>query len=279
MSTTTFKHPSKKSLDDVLGTLIRESADLYHSKAADYLSSHALADFRKCPLLFHRKRCGLVPDEDRPAYLVGRAAHTVILEGLDTFQESFAVGGPVNPKTGRPYGNTTKAWAEWAAAQQKEVLTNQQHSLVMQMANGVAQHDFAQELLSEGVAEGVVRTEYCGVPSQIRLDWLNPRLGIVDLKTADDLTWFEADARRYGYLHQVAFYRAVLAEAIGVAVQVHLVSVEKREPYRCGAWRVAEDSLASAQRENEAAIGRLLRCEETDNWETGYEDVRLLDYV
>jgi hypothetical protein len=210
---------------------------------------------------------------------VGRAAHTVILEGLDTFQESFAVGGPVNPKTGRPYGSTTKAWAEWAAAQQKEVLTNQQYSLVMQMANGVAQHDFAQELLSEGVAEGVVRTEYCGVPSQIRLDWLNPRLGIVDLKTADDLTWFEADARRYGYLHQVAFYRAVLAEVIGVAVQVHLVSVEKREPYRCGVWQVAEDSLASAQRENEAAIGRLLRREETGNWETGYEDVRLLDYV
>jgi len=153
MSTTTFKQPSKKSLDDVLGILVQEPADLYHSKAADYLSSHALADFRKCPLLFHRKRCGLVPDEDRPAYLVGRAAHTVILEGLDAFQESFAVGGPVNPKTGRSYGSTTKAWAEWAAAQQKEVLTNQQYSLVMQMANGVAQHDFAQELLSEGVAE------------------------------------------------------------------------------------------------------------------------------
>ena len=43
-------------------------------------------------------------------------------------------------------------------------------------------------------------------------------------------------------------------------------AVEKKEPYRCGVWQVAEDSLASAQRENEAAIGRLLRCEETGIW-------------
>jgi RecB family exonuclease len=46
------------------------------------LSSHLLADFRRCPLLYYRKRLGLVPDEDRPAYLLGHAAHTLILERL-----------------------------------------------------------------------------------------------------------------------------------------------------------------------------------------------------
>jgi hypothetical protein len=38
----------------------------------------------------------------------------------------------------------------------------------------------------------------------------------VDLKTCDDLTWFEADSRRYGYAHQLAFYRAVLKKALGI---------------------------------------------------------------
>ena len=38
-------------------------------KAGEYLSSHLLGDFRKCPLLYHRKRCGLLADEDRPAAL------------------------------------------------------------------------------------------------------------------------------------------------------------------------------------------------------------------
>lgn len=263
-----------------LAPLVNEPADVYHASAGEYLSSHLLADFRKCPLLYHRKRCGLIPDEDRPAYLVGRAAHTVILEGLTAFQRAFAVGGPINPKTGSPYGASTKAWAEWAAAQGgKEVLTNEQYNLVMHMANGVKLHDFAQELLSDGVAEGVLRADYCGKPCQIRLDWLNPHAGIVDLKTCDDLQWFEADAKRYSYLHQVAFYRAVLAQVIGVGMPVFFIAVEKKEPYRCGLWHVAEDSLASAQRENEAAITRLLRCEATNTWQTGYEEVRSFDHI
>ncbi|MFM2011245.1 MAG: hypothetical protein RLZZ396_29, partial [Planctomycetota bacterium] len=36
--------------------LIHESADLYHAKAKHYLSSHQLADFRKCPQLYYRKK-------------------------------------------------------------------------------------------------------------------------------------------------------------------------------------------------------------------------------
>jgi len=228
-------------------------------------------------LLYHRKRCGLVPSEDRPAYLMGRAAHTVILEGMEAFQSSFAVGGPVNPKTGLPYGSSTKAWAEWAEAQNKDVLTNDQYGLVMQMANGVQVNALARELLSHGVPEGVVRAEYSGVACQIRMDWLDPHQCIVDLKTCDDLTWFEADARRYCYIHQLAFYRAVLAQVIGVPMPVHLIAVEKKEPFRCGVWRVGPDALAATQRENEAAIQRLQRCAALNQWPTGYEECRFLD--
>ena len=62
----------------------------------------------------------------------------------------------------------------------------------------------------------------------------------MDLKTCDDLTWFEADARKLGYLHQMAFYRAVLAQVLdGLLVPVHIIAVEKKEPFRCGVWRSA----------------------------------------
>jgi hypothetical protein len=263
--------------DDQAGFLIRESAEEYHAKAGEYLSSHLLADFRKCPLLYHRKRRGLVPDEDRPAYLVGRAAHTVILEGLEVFHQTYAVGGPINPKTGQPFGSSTKAWAEWAEAQGKPVLTTEHFNLVTRMAEAVQQNAEAKALLAEGAAEGVVRTEYCGIPCQIRMDWFNPQRGIVDLKTADDLTWFEADARRYGYAHQLAFYRAVLAQVTGVWPHVHLIAVEKKEPHRCGVWRVSDDTLSIAQQENEAAIRRLRHCTGLGTWPTGYEEVRLFE--
>jgi hypothetical protein len=75
----------------------------------------------------------------------------------------------------------------------------------------------------------------------------------------------------------LAFYRAVLAQVIGLWMPVHLVAVEKREPYRCGVWRVEPQALSIAQQENEAAIGRLKRCRETGHWPTGYEEPRLFD--
>jgi len=58
--------------------------------------------------------------------------------------------------------------------------------------------------------------------------------GIVHLKTCDDLTGFEADPRRYGYAHQMAFYRALLAIAsAGEVLPVHkYIAIEKKEPFR-----------------------------------------------
>ena len=64
-----------------------EPAETYHAKASENLSSHALADFRKSPWLFRKKKGGLIADEDRPAYVLGRAAHLLILEGRRTFND------------------------------------------------------------------------------------------------------------------------------------------------------------------------------------------------
>ena len=76
---------------------------------------------------------------------------------------------------------------------------------------------------------------------------------------------------------QMAFYRAVLETVIGEHAPVHIVAVEKKEPFRCGVWRLGDDTLAIAQRENEAAIRRLLACRKLDQWPTGYEEVRVLE--
>ncbi len=266
-------------MNAIVDPILRESHATYQEKAREYLTSHQLADFRRCPLLYRKKKLGLIGEEDRPAFLVGRALHTLVLEGRDAFEEQYAVGGPVNPKTGELYGSNTKAFAEWAARQGKPVLTVQQHDLVQRMAEGVRGHGLARDLLSEGVPEGVVRAEYCQMPCQIRMDWFDPHRGLVDLKTCDDLDWFEADARRYGYVHQVAFYQAVLSKVIALPMPVHFIAVEKKEPYRSGVWKVHEDALAQARRENEAAIERLRRCMATDTWPSGYEECRVFDYV
>ena len=262
------------------GLILGEPDSIYHAQI-EYLTSHLLADFRRSPLLYYKKKHGLVKEEDRPAFLVGRALHTLVLEGVRVFEHQYTVGGPINPKTGEVYGPNTKAFADWVAAQGKPVLTVQQYELVQRMADGVYSHTLAADLLSTGVPEAVVRTEYHGVPCQIRIDWLSPRHGIVELKTCDDLDWFEADARRYGYAYQVAFYQAVLCTKFNrsgdITVPVYFIAIEKKEPFRCGVWRVHDHILAQARCENEEAIERLKHCIETNRWPTGYEELRVFD--
>ncbi len=260
-----------------LGVLSAEPAEEYHAKAGEYLSSHQLLDFMACPWLYRKKQLGLIGDIDTSAMFIGRATHVRILEGRDAYESQFAVGGPINPRTRKPYGAKTKAFAEWAQCQGKPVLSHENVELIEQMASGVAMNDWAVDLLLYGRSEGVIRTEYCNTPCQVRLDWLHPHEGLVDLKTTKDLTWFENDAKRRRYHNQLAFYQAVLAEGIGELVPVYLVAVEKAEPFRCGVWRISDNTLAMARQENEAAIRRLRRAWEIDAFPTGYEEARVLD--
>jgi hypothetical protein len=124
--------------------------------------------------------------------------------------------------------------------------------MVEQMAAAVKGHALAHELLADGVAEGVVRCEYAQFQCQARIDWINPRLehGIVDLKTTDELDSFEFALRALGYVHQVAFYRALVAIAGGHLLPVHIVAVEKRER-SASALAIAPEVLDQAQAQNE----------------------------
>ena len=179
-----------------LPRLITEPHEAYHARRSSHMSSHALSDFRKSPLLWKKKRAGLIPQYDSTSYLVGRAAHCLILEGERAFQSQFQVGGPINPKTQRPYGSDTKAYREWAARQSKDVISDDDYALCVQLQAAVRSHAKACELLSDGVAEAVVRGDYCGTPCQARFDWLSPAHGIVDLKTCRNIDEFERVAQK-----------------------------------------------------------------------------------
>lgn len=259
--------------------LIVEPEAAYAARRADHLTSHALADFRRNPLLFRKKELGLIADEERAAFVIGRAVHCRVLEGKDVFTERFAVGGPINPKTGRPFGPDTKAFAEWAATQHRPVVSEDTAALCERLTEAVHAHEEALALLAQGQPEGVLRTVLSGMPAQARLDWFHPTRGLVDLKTIDNLDWFETESRSFGYAHQMAFYRALITAVCGEVVPVHLIAVEKREPYRVGVWRLSEGVLNAAARDNAAAIERLGLCRREDHWPTGYEQIRLLDYV
>lgn len=257
-------------------------AEEYHAESRNgrYLSSHMLGDFRKCPALYQKKLAGQIEESESTAFAIGRAAHKLILEGRSAFDDEYLVAdGPVNPKTGEVFGRATKAYGEWLASQDKAVVSGKDFGFILKLQIAVWLHPVAAELLTSGIAEGAVRSNYCGEPRQIRMDFYSPKFGIVDLKTCDELNWFEADFRRYGYAYQLAFYRAVLRERLGRNVPIHVIAVEKKEPFRCGVWKISEEALEFAEMENRAAIGRLQECRRTANWPTGYEEVRIIDNI
>ena len=121
-----------------LNILETEPADEYHAKADSFLSSHQLIDFMRCPYLYAKKRAGQVERKESPAFLIGRATHCRILEGYDVLKSEFALGGPINPSTCKPYGSTTKKFTEWQAKQGKPVLSYDQLDLIENAAAGGA---------------------------------------------------------------------------------------------------------------------------------------------
>ena len=182
----------------------------------------------------------------------------------------------MNPKTGEPYGKATKAYADWLASQTKEIVSQKDFGFILKLQKSVWTHPTASALLDNGASEATVRASYCDVPCQIRMDWFSCEYGIVDLKTCDSLKWFEADCKRFGYIHQMAFYRAVLRESIGETVPVHLVAVEKNEPFSTGVWELSPSVLEEAKLVNEAALARYRKCLQSGEWPTGYEEVRVI---
>ena len=256
--------------------IIHEPSDVYHeqSRTGKYLSSHRLGDFRKSPKLYYKKMQGLIKESETSALFIGRAAHCLILEGRASFEEQYVVSdGPINPNTGEVYTKNTKAYAAWKASQTKEIVSGTDFNLLAKLQQGVLEHSNANELLLNGVAEGVVRAEYCNMPCQIRMDWFNPDYGLVDLKTCENADRFKDDIYWNGYIHQMAFYRAVIRVATGITVPVTLIGVEKKEPCSARVIELSAEDLDVAEKINSEAIKRLRECYATGVWPTGYEGI------
>jgi hypothetical protein len=267
--------------DDIFRT---EADEAYHarSKSGQVISSHKLAEFRKSPLLYHRHITGLIADRDSGAFIKGRAVHALALEGRQAFEDRYAFDFPVNPKTNKPYGRTTKAFEAWQEAQTKPALLPEEKDVAELLACEIRGHEEAAALISEGRPEAVVRTELCGLPCQIRIDWFNPSRGVADLKTCDDLDFFQADARKYTYGLQFAFYQLVLATAAGVKpdeIPFYVIAAEKKEPNRVAVFHIGDDTLRKWRSEVYRHLATLAECRRLNVWPSGYEQIVTLEIL
>lgn len=252
---------------------------MYHaeSRAGRIMSSSMLREFRICPAHYRAMTSGAADKADVDALRFGRAVHKLVLEGEAGFRGAFAVGGPVNKSTGRSYGAGTRIFGQWLAESgldKRSVVTGAEYDGMRRMRDAVWSHPEISRLFADGWPERSAHAVLEGVPCQIRLDWLRPDCIAVDLKTVDDISRFERDARRFGYLHQFAFYREAAKAAGGGELEMLAAVVEKKPPYRAGVWRFPAEALAPYAEQDRQALRAYSRCRVENRWPTGYEKPR-----
>lgn len=262
--------------------LIIEPTSKYDSLRATHLTNHGLMDYVRCPKTHKLRTSGLMPFKRSKAFEIGTAVHTLVLEGVAAYDAAYYIVNPehepVNEKTGKPYGVATKVYTEWldSVKGDRTVLSESDGELVASMAHSVRNHDHACALLEQGTPEGVLRATVGGVKVQTRMDWFNPDMGIIDLKTIGDLDDFTEHFDGYNYDLQFAFYQLVAQEVMGAAFPVHAIVVEKKAPYRTGVFEVDPARLITERFKIAGLIEEYAKSVAADHWPTRYETVRTI---
>jgi hypothetical protein len=212
-------------------------------------------------LLLGDKMRGILPAYDSPAFQVGRLAHMMILEP-DRFAEQVVTQGPINDKTGKPFGRETKAFQEWQNANPGlTVVDPWLHLALDRMPQQVA------DLLTGGVAEASVFADLaCGLRVKCRPDYLRGT-SIVDLKTCADVDDAERNIRSYSYWFSHAWYRMVMREATQKPHDMRFIFVEKAAPHRWRIVNLAPDYVEYADNRCDELVGQISEAVRLDRFD------------
>lgn len=216
------------------------------------------------------------PDKPTAAMVLGSALHARLLEM--TTSASLIIDGPINEKTGRPYGVDTIAYESFAKSHPgKIILSGDGREQLDGMAEAVMRHSLASKLIeARGESELVMVWDDGKVRCKGRLDKYVPGLLAFDLKTTADAspaTWANA-VNDYGYHVQAEFYRRGMeANKIGGTPFVFLV-VENRPPYGVVLYEIEAESMAVAKHEVDRALAMVEACQRAGAWPGYAEEVQ-----
>ena len=274
--------PMRPAYDNIVANhLIEELEDVYNKKRSKYATSTAIKKLVKESAADLKWSEDNPDNEVKPAYILGDAVHSMVLEGLKKYDEKFILGGPKNDD-GEEFGMKSEAFKEARVKVNKtgkELIRKEEHGIAMKMRRSCLKHDLVKDILSEGVAERVIRTNYMGIDCQVRFDWLSPEWGIPDLKTCRDIFLFKREARfKYGYLYQAGFYQTIayhVAPEFGY-LKFCFIVVESKPPYKVGVFQVTEEDLEYYRNGVMDALIYLKKCRETGVYPTGFEDIQTI---
>lgn len=240
---------TKDELSNLVGkAAVEMTRDEYFAMSEDrrVVTPENLGGLLEYPALFH----AMQDDRElRPALSeamsTGRAMADFLALSPKGFLETYVVAdGPVNPKTGKPYGADTKAYAEWRAQLDKSPVSLEQFNMFGKMAAAYEDHAFVKSLAEySNVRNVTLRANLHGVDCACVVDSLylgNDTVVAVDVKTTSDLCGFMRSADALHYREQQALIRHIL-EANGIlSPQIRIAAIEKGPLPRCGVFGVQD---------------------------------------
>jgi hypothetical protein len=181
----------------------------------------------------------------------GKAIHTLMLDGPELFEATYAIGGPINPKTNAPYNRGTKKFDEWIEEQgDKPFLTTTEYESVKRMAEAIESDGFLHSIVTMPGTERELSLFWCEtingerIRCKARLDWWNPDIGVIDLKSTDETAYgdFCKSVANRGWFGQTFWYPrgAVMTGLSRKTPDWGWVAVQSREPYKVAAYRPDE---------------------------------------
>lgn len=188
------------------------------------------------------------PREETDAFAVGAMTHALVL-APDTIEDGFIKAGKIDRRT-------TAGKAEYESLRKRAQLTG---ARIISEENSELAHDMANAVMNfKGWSkvdamcdryETAVIGEVNGRKAKAKIDAASQDFSLVyDLKTCADAspTEFSRAAAVFGYAHQAAFYRRVLAT---LGYKLHdfvFICVEKDKPHACAAYRLSDAAIESA---------------------------------
>ena len=262
-------------------------------RADEALNFHTLLNFRRDPRAF---RDGFFERDESDAMRFGTALHALALQGRETFERTVAsFEPPVNPKTGEPFGATSKAYSEAREAfeqenQGKTLITRDEYRNVVEMCQEANFHPIAPALLgrepwarSEIPVRGALDVpEYGPVFVKGLIDRYCEN-GLIDVKTTaqfDDASGrdrFRYIIYDYKYLVQLGFYHLILTDCYGAPfVPAWLLAFEKNPPRRVAVYAITPQVLNDARAVAREWIRSYFVAKRTATYRSKYDEIQTI---
>lgn len=217
--------------------IVKMTAAEYH--ALDAISASLLKAARKGAPHLARYRSG--EQTFGPAVALGTAAHSMILTPAD-FDAEIAVAPDVNRRT-KEGKAAHAAWLETVG--DRTVITAEQHEAARRIAEAVAAHPLASDLLSDCETEVTLVWDGC----KARIDAIKGST-LIDLKTTRDAspaTFSRAIFNRDIHL-QLAWYADALAEVGRTVDRYVVIAVDNVDPYGVAVYELDEHAIELGRR-------------------------------